>query len=149
MIFPTTYLGSLLLIIVSLVCLGLWTSLQRLTFKWRFELLFYDVCFGIVLVALLAAFTFGSMNSQELTFQDNLLLVGYRKMAWALAGGGVFALGAILLLGATVASRISVAFLVAFGLGLTLDTGWDLATRPGNAVLMFSGAALLLATVIL
>ena len=26
-----------------------------------------------------AAFTLGSMNSQELTFQDNLILTGYRK----------------------------------------------------------------------
>src|SRR5689334_2974599 len=137
MIFPTTYLGSLLLLIASLVCLGLWTSIQRLTFKWRFELLFYDVCFGVILVALVAAFTFGSMNSQELTFQDNLLLVGYRRMAWAFLAGAIFALGAILLLGATVASRISVAFLVAFGLSLTIDTGWDFATRtPGNSVLM-------------
>src|SRR5437762_2636615 len=120
MIFPTTYLGSLLLLIASLVCLGLWASLQKLTFKWRFELLFYDVCFAMIALAVVAAFTFGSMNSQELTFQDNLLLVGYRKIAWALLAGGVFALGAILLLGATVASRISVAFLVAYGVGLTI-----------------------------
>src|SRR5207302_9843100 len=101
-----------------------------------------------IALAVVAAFTFGSMNSQELTFQDNLLLVGYRKIAWALLASGVFALGAILLLGATVASRISVAFLVAYGLGLTIGVGWDFATKPpGNSVLMFTGAALLLATI--
>lgn len=150
MIFPTTYLASLLLLIVSAVCLGLWAFLQKLTFKWRFELLFYDVCFGMALVAIAAAFTFGSMNQQELTFQDNLLLVGYRKMAWALASGAVFALGAILLLGATVASRVAVAFPVAYGLWLAIGVGWDFATRTqGNSVLTFSGAALLLATVAL
>ena len=51
MIFPTTYLGSLLLLIVSLLCLGTWATLQKLTFKWRFELLYYDVCLGVALVA--------------------------------------------------------------------------------------------------
>ena len=40
--------------------------------------------------ALIAAFTFGSMNQKELTFTDNFLIASYRQMAYGIAGGAVF-----------------------------------------------------------
>ena len=150
MIFPSTYLATLLVFILSLACLGIWASTHKLTTKWRFELFYYDVTFGVVAAAVVAAFTFGSMNQAELTFQDSFLLTGYRKMAWAFAGGGVLNLGLILLLGAMAASRMSVAFPVSLGLGLIIGVLRDDSPAPATSpVVIFSGAAVLLAAVVL
>jgi hypothetical protein len=38
----------------------------------------------------IAALTFGTLNSKELTFQENLLIAGYRNMAFAVAAGMPF-----------------------------------------------------------
>src|ERR1041384_236734 len=101
MILPTTYLAALLLLLLSMVCWGSWANTQKLTGKWRFELFYYDYAIGVALCALIAAFTFGSMNPQELTFQDNLLIAGYRKMINGAAGGAVSNLATLLLGAAT------------------------------------------------
>jgi glucose uptake protein len=150
MIFPSTYLGSLLLLLLSLFCMGTWIVMQKMTVQWRFELFYIDLTFGMVLTAVVAAFTFGTMDSTNLSFQDNFLFTAYRKFAWALLAGVVFNLGAILLLAATVLSRMSVAFPISFGLALVVGAVWDFFSGvPGDAVPIFSGAVLLLATILL
>jgi glucose uptake protein len=150
MVFPTTYLGSLLLLIVSLVCAGSWAVTQKLTVKWRYELFYLDVTFGFAITAVAAAFTLGSMNPEELTFQDNFLLTGYRKMAWAVVAGGTFNLGAILLLASMSLSRMSVAFPIALGISLTTGSIWEVAAGlPGRVVLILPGATLVVAAVVL
>ena len=90
MILPTTYLGALLLMVFSMLCWGSWANTQKMTGKWRFELFYYDYALGVLLCAVLVAFTFGTLNSAELTFQDNFLLTGLRKIAWAIGAGGAF-----------------------------------------------------------
>ena len=149
MIFPTTNLAVMLLLLASLLCLALWTFPLKATFKWRYELFYYDVTWGVLLGAVVAAFTLGSMNSQELTFQDSLILTGYRKMAWALAAGGVFNLGNILLISATVVGRISLAFPASLGVALVLGMVWEsvYGTR-GNIVLGIGGAVVILGAIV-
>ena len=100
MILPATTLASLLLVILSLVCWGSWANTQRLVFKWRFELFYYDFTLGLAVCLLLAAFTLGSMNSQELTVSDNMLIAGYRKMAYAVGAGVIVNLANMLLVAA-------------------------------------------------
>ena len=68
--------------------------------KWRFELFYIDFALGVALAVIVAAYSLGSMNAQELTFQDNLLITGYRKMAYALGAGVVFNIGIMLLVAA-------------------------------------------------
>ena len=84
MILPTTAVAVWILAIVSLLCLGSWANTLKLAGKWRFEYYYYDFVLGILVCAGVAAFVLGSGRPQELTFQDNLLLTGYRKMAWVL-----------------------------------------------------------------
>src|ERR1700693_3757931 len=98
MLLPTTASMVWILTVVSLLCLGSWANTLKLAGKWRFEYFYYDFVFGILLTAGLAALLLGSARPQELTFQDNLLLAGYRKMAWALASGVMLNLGTLLLL---------------------------------------------------
>jgi glucose uptake protein len=149
MYLPTTYGGALLLTILSMICWGSWANTQKLSGKWRFELFYFDYSFGVLLLAVVAAFTFGSMNSQELTVFDTFALVAKRKMAWAVAGGVVFNLANMLLVAAISLSGLSVAFPIGIGLALVIGVVWNYALNPqGNPVLLFSGAALVVAAII-
>ena len=69
----------------------------------------------------------GSGRPQELTFQDNLLLAGYRKMAWAMGSGVVLNLGTLLLLAAMTIAGMSVAFPLTLGVALVIGAVWDFA----------------------
>src|SRR5712692_5477804 len=99
MILPQTYGAALVLIIVSMLCWGSWANTFKLTGRWRFELFYYDYAFGVLLAAVIAAFTFGSLGT-ELTFYDNLLIAGYRKMLYGFGAGVIFNLANMLLVAA-------------------------------------------------
>jgi glucose uptake protein len=127
-----------------MLCWGSWANTQKLAGKWRFELFYYDFTSGLLIAAIAAAFTFGSMDAKELTFQDNFLLAGYRKMAWAVASGMVFNLANLLLVAAIAVAGMAVAFSVGIGLALiggVLLSYW-LNPQPGAAFL-FSGAGVI------
>lgn len=143
MILPTTAFTVLILAIVSLLCLGSWANTLKLAGKWRFEYFYYDFVFGILLCGILAAVLLGSGHPQELTFQDNLTLAGYRKMAWALAGGVVLNLGTLLLVAAMAISSMSVAFGLTLGVALVISAVWDFTdASQANTALTFMGIAL-------
>jgi glucose uptake protein len=149
MLLPTTASTVWILAIASLLCLGSWATTLKLAGKWRFEYFYFDFVLGIVLSAGAAAFVLGSAHPQDLTFQDNLLLAGYRKMAWALGSGLVLNLGLLLLLAAMTVSGMSVAFPVALGVGLVIGTTWDaISTTPTSWVLVAGGIVLFLAAVV-
>ena len=150
MIFPSTYETTLWISILSMLCLGSWANTLKVAGrKWRFELYYFDYAFGVLIAALLAAFTFGSMG-QDLSFQDNLLIAGKRQMAYAMAAGGVFNLANILLAGAMTIAGLSVAFPMALGLALVLGLlGRSVQQRTGDPGLIFGGAAVVLLAVLL
>jgi glucose uptake protein len=145
MILPSTTLATLLSALLLLVCWSSWANLQRLTGRWRFELFYYDFTWGAVLVAVVAAFTLGSMNSQELTFEDNFLLTGYRRMAWAWGSGVIFNVGNLLLLGSMVVSGMSLAFPVALGTAAIFVAIWDMIQDPHSLKVLPSAGMMLLA----
>src|ERR1700679_1453921 len=146
MILPATTLASLLLLILTLFCWGSWANTQKLVYKWRFELFYYDFTLGAVLCAVLAVSFFGSANPQELTLSDNLLIAGYRKMAYAAAAGVIVNLATILLVAAISVSGMSVAFPVSFAVGLLVMSLTNYIDNPAssNAALLFGGLVLLL-----
>jgi glucose uptake protein len=149
MILPTTASAVWILAIVSLLCLGSWANTLKLAGKWRFEYFYYDFVFGILLCAGVAALVLGSGRAQELTVQDNLLLVGYRKMAWAMGSGIVLNLGMLLLLAAMTIAGMSVAFPLTLGVALVIGVVWDFANATqANTPLTFMGVAVLAGGVI-
>src|SRR5258707_1128270 len=97
MILPTTYFSALLLLIVSMLCWGSWANTQKLAGKWRFELFYYDYSVGVLLCALIAAFTLGQMAPKELSFTDNFLIASKRQMAYGVGAGIVFNLANLVL----------------------------------------------------
>src|SRR5207237_2642878 len=92
---------------------------------------------------------FGSMNQKELTFTDNFLIASYRQMAYGIAGGAVFNLANMLLVGAITVAGMAVAFPLAIGLALVIGVVWNFALNPqGNAMLLFGGAVLIVAAMV-
>jgi glucose uptake protein len=150
MILPATTLASLLLLILTLFCWGSWANTQKLVYKWRFELFYYDFAVGVALCTLIAVYTLGSANPQELTVSDNLMIAGYRKIAYALATGLVVNLANVMLVAAISVSGMTVAFPIAFGVGMIVMSLTDFIGTPAssNAALLFCGLALLLGAVL-
>ncbi len=149
MILPTTYFSALLLLIVSMLCWGSWANTQKLAGKWRFELFYYDYSFGVVICALIAAFTLGELAPKELTFTDNFLIASKRQMAWAVGAGAVFNLANMLLVAAISVSGMAVAFPIGIGLALIVGVVWNYLLNPqGSATLLFGGVLLVLAAII-
>lgn len=150
MILPASTLASLLLLVLAFLCWGSWTNTQKLVYRWRFELYYYDFAVGVALCLLIAVFVFGSANPQELTVSDNMLIAGYRKIAWALAAGLVVNLANIMLVAAISLSGMTVAFPLAFGIGLIVMSISSYIGNPAgnNAALLFGGLVLLLAAML-
>ena len=148
MILPTTYLAALLLSILSMICWGSWANTFKLTKRWRFELFYFDYAFGVMIAALVAAYTFGSMGD-ELSFSDNLMITGKRQLAYAVAGGAIFNLANMLLVAAISLSGLAVAFPVGIGLALVIGVIWNYILRPaGNPLLLFGGAAVVIVAIV-
>jgi glucose uptake protein len=149
MILPASTLASLLLLILTLFCWGSWINTQRLVYKWRFELFYYDFALGVGLCALIAVYFLGYANPQELTVSDNLMIAGYRKMANAAAAGLVINLATIMLVAAISVSGITLVFPLAFGVGLIVMALTDfIGGPPTNAALLFGGIVLILFSVL-
>jgi glucose uptake protein len=150
MILPATTLASLLLLILTLLCWGSWANSQRLVFKWRFELFYYDFAFGLAACLLIAVFTLGTLNSQELTVSDNMTLAGYRKIAYGVAAGVLVNLANIFLVAAISLSGMAVAFPLSFGIALVVTSLTNFIGNPQsfNAPLLFGGLVLVLVAVL-
>jgi glucose uptake protein len=148
-ILPSTYTGAILCLALSLLCLGSWANLQKLSGKRRYELFFWDFSIGVALAATVAAFTLGSLKSSELTFQDNLLITSYHKIFYALGGGALFNLANVLLIGALSVAPMAVVFPVAMGVGLVVGVGWLLFPPQGNVLLLAGGALLVLIAIVI
>jgi glucose uptake protein len=149
MTLPTTYVAGALLLILSMLCWGSWANTLKLAGRWRFELYCYDLSVGVVVCAAILAFTFGSLNPSELTFQENFLIVSYRKMAYCAGAGMVFNLANMLLLGAMSIAGMAVSFPISLGVAVIVAAIWNFALNPqGNVILVLGGAVLVAAAIV-
>ncbi|MFM2125892.1 MAG: hypothetical protein RL328_2343 [Acidobacteriota bacterium] len=141
MLLPQSATAVLVALVIGLLGWSAWVSFFKAGKKIRFEFFAYDFAWGVVLATVVAAFTLGSWDSKELTFQDNFLLTGMRKMAWAAGSGMVFNLANLLLLAATAVAGSAVAFSIAFGLAWAVGGVVTYFTQPDvNPLLAFGGA---------
>src|SRR5579884_517621 len=148
MIIPATYGVALLLTIVSMLCWGSWANTFKLTGKWRFELFYYDYAAGVLLMAVLAALTLGSMG-EEMSFVDNLMIAGNRKIALGLAAGVIFNLANMLLVAAISVAGMAVAFPIGIGIALVVGVVWNYFLNPqGNPILLAVGVALVVGAIV-
>ncbi len=149
MILPQTYAAALFLMILSMLCWGSWANTYKLAGKWRFELFYFDYAFGLLLAALLFAFTVGTLGYDGFTFTDDLMHAGKRQWMWGFLGGVVFNLANMLLVAAISVAGMAVAFPVAIGLALIIGVGLNYLIKPaGNPNLLFLGCGLILAAIV-
>jgi glucose uptake protein len=145
------YPMAVLLCIVTMLCWGSWANTQKAVGqRWRFELFYWDYVFGVVLAALLLAFTLGNVGPHGRSFLADLSQADARSVASALLGGVMFNAANILLVAAIAISGMAVAFPVGIGLALVLGVLINYATAPaGNSLLLFFGVAFVMAAIVL
>ena len=149
MTLPHSYGMVLMLTIFTMICWGSWTNVLKFTKGWRFELLYYDYSIGAALGAALAGLTFGTWGSDGISFTADLSRAGGINILSAFAGGVIFNLSNILVVGAISVAGMGVGFPIGVGLALVVGVIWNYIVNPqGNPLLLFSGVALVMMAIV-
>jgi len=146
LILPATTATVLFLCILLFLTLGSWVLPWRLAgARLRFEIFAIDFAAGGFLLALLSAFTLGSMGS-ELAFTDSLLVSGHRAQALVLAAGLITGIANVALIASASLGGVAPSFVTAGGTG-TLLFAWMSGLRHPTHLAV--GTVLALGSVIL
>ncbi len=142
---------AIFLCVITMLCWGSWANTTKLTTKeWRFELLYWDYGFGILLTTLFLAFTLGSFGTEGRSFMEDFRQAENSNMGSAFFGGIVFNAANILLVAAIGIAGMSVAFPVGIGIALVLGVIVNYISNPqGNPLLIFGGVALIVVAILL
>ena len=137
--------------IVTMLCWGSWANTEKLASKeWSFELYYWDYSIGVLLLALLFAFTLGSTGGEGRGFVADLQQADLKWLGSAFLGGVVFNLGNILLVAAIDIAGMAVAFPIGVGLALVLGviTTYYL-TGVGDVAVLAAGVGAVVVAIIL
>ena len=151
MVIVESYTVAVILCIITMLCWGSWANTQKLASKeWRFQLFYWDYALGVLILALVLAFTMGSIGESGRSFLDDIAQAHKRSLASAFLGGVIFNLSNILLVAAIDIAGLAVAFPIGVGLALVLGVVTTyLATRVGNAPMLAIGVACVMAAILL
>ena len=155
MFIVNSYSLAVVLCFVIMLCWGSWGNTQKLAAKsWRYELFYWDYVIGMVLFALLLAFTAGSIGSEGRPFLADLSQAASSSILWILVGGVIFNLSNILLSASISIAGMSVAFPLGVGLALVLGVvnNYRVAvmqgSKTGNVALLALGVALVVCAIV-
>lgn len=143
MLIVESYALAVALCVVTMLCWGSWANTQKLASReWRFQLFYWDYAIGVLLLALVLAFTAGSSGEAGRGFLADLAQAESGNLGLAFLGGVVFNLSNILLVAAIDIAGMAVAFPIGVGLALALGVITNYVASPvGNPVLLFAGVA--------
>ena len=146
-----SYPVAVAMCVVTMLCWGSWANTQKLATKeWRFQLFYWDYTFGVVLLALLLAFTLGSSGSGGRSFLADLMQAGGKWLGSAFLGGVIFNLANILLVAAIDVAGMAVAFPVGIGLALVLGVATTYFAKPeGNVPMLALGVGCVMLAIVL
>ena len=135
---------------ITMLCWGSWANTQKLAAKsWRYELFYWDYVIGMVLFALLLAFTMGSFGSEGRPFLTDIAQVSARNVGSIILGGIIFNASNILLSASTSIAGLAVAFPLGVGISLVLGTIINYIGAPkGDPVTLFIGVGLIVIAII-
>ncbi|MGM9735208.1 MAG: GRP family sugar transporter [Candidatus Cryptobacteroides sp.] len=140
---------------VTMLCWGSWGNTQKLAAKsWRYELFYWDYVIGMVVFALLIAFTMGSIGEEGVPFHRNIAQVSAANWGWIILGGVIFNASNILLSASTSLAGMSVAFPLGVGISMALGTINTYIVEVGqgihttNPVFLFAGVVLVVLAII-
>jgi len=145
------YSVAVVFCVITMLCWGSWANTQKLAGRrWRFELYYWDYVLGVLLMALIFAFTLGSHGQHGRGFAADLAQADIRNLGSALLGGVVFNAANLLLVAAIALAGMSVAFPVGIGMALVLGVVVNyMGQEKGNPWLLFSGVGLVAVAIVL
>ena len=146
-----TYSTAVLFCLITMLCWGSWANTQKLAeAQWRFELFYWDYVIGIVLLAVLFAFTLGSMGEEGRSFLVDVRQADSSNL-WSAVIGGIIFNAANILLGAAIAiAGMSVAFPVGIGLALVIGVVVNYINAPvGKGTILVFGVGFIVAAILL
>ena len=140
-----TYSTAVIFCVITMICWGSWANTQKLSAAdWRFELFYWDYVMGIVALALLFAFSFGSVGDGGRSFVTDWQQAGNTSIGYAVLGGVIFNAANILLGAAIAIAGMSVAFPVGIGLALVIGVIVNYFDTPlGDPLVLFGGVGLI------
>ena len=150
MFIVNSYLLAVVFCFITMLCWGSWGNTQKLAAKsWRYELFYWDYVIGMVLFALLIAFTMGSFGTEGRPFLQDIAQANGKAIGSIILGGVIFNASNILLSASTSIAGLAVAFPLGVGISLVLGTIINYIGAPaGNPVLLFIGVALIVVAII-
>jgi len=157
MIVLQNYWLAILFCVFAMICWGSWSNTQKMVQKnWRFELFYWDLVLGILLMSLVAAMTVGSMGETGRGFLEDLKQAGTSSILYAMLGGLLWNTGNLLLVAAISVAGMSVAFPIGGGiawiLGIVLNyvnivlKGGTPSAKPA---LLWTGVMIIIAAIFL
>lgn len=151
MILVQNYGLAVFLCAVAMICWGSWQNTQNLIGKsWRFEHYYWDFSIGILLFAILMAFTFGSIGHEGRSFLPDLRQADLKNLLSAAVGGVIWNMGTLLLVAAISIAGMSVAFPIGGGIGWTLGIVINYIGKPeGNPLFLFGGTGFIVLAIIM
>ena len=97
---PQTYIVSLALMLLSMLCWGSSANTVKLCPGYRFQLFYWDYVIGLFVGVLLWGFTLGSLGTSGRPFLQDVAGTGIDSIGWALVGGIIFNAANLLLVAA-------------------------------------------------
>jgi len=142
---------AIIFCVITMLCWGSWGNTQKLAGKtWRYELFYWDYVIGILLLALIFAFTLGSNGSSGRNFLADLAQADMNNIGSAFLGGIIFNAANILLSTAIAIAGMSVAFPVGIGLALVLGVIINyMGSQKGDPLFLFLGVGLITLAIII
>ena len=136
--------------LLCLLCWGSWAALFKAAKKYRFELFYFDFGFGLALVALVCALTFGSLGYDGFKFTDDLLNARKQEWLYGFLAAMIFNFGNMLLLAAVSVAGLSTAFPLAFGVAMVVGGWMNYMNHPdGSSMILVCGTILILVSIVL
>lgn len=157
MILVNNYFLAVTFFVITMICWGSWANTQKMAAKtWRFELFYWDMVAGLLLLATIAAFTLGSMGNEGRTFIQDLQQASWSSISSAMLGGIVWNLGNLLLVAAIAVAGLSVGFPIGGGIAWVLGILVNyllVLFRTGqsgdNDLMLFAGVLVIVAAIVL
>lgn len=144
MIIIQSYFVAVLMCVITMLCWGSWANTQKMASKkWAFQLFYWDYSLGVLILALILAFTMGSTGEGGRGFLADLAQADGNAIGSALLGGAVFNIANLLIVVAINIAGMAVAFPIGIGLALVIGVVVNYVATPlGNPVILFIGVAL-------
>ena len=157
MVLIDNYYLAVVWFVLCMICWGSWANTQKLAEKkWRFELFYWDLAIGLLVFALLSAFTLGSLGDAGRPFLADLQQADFKSMGYAMLGGAIWNLGNILLVAAIAVAGMSVGFPIGGGLAWVVGILFnyilviqDKGYPESDPALLFTGLAFIVVAIIL